>query len=454
MLRKPNDHPRRTSYVQRNLRSSSLDGASFGAMVGLGETFVPAFALAAGMGETAAGLISAVPVAAGGIMQLLSLRLFPYFRSEQQWVMLCASIQATSFLPLLLAAAYGSVSFPLLLLIMIVYWTGGLASGAVWNNWMEKVVPRPVRAVYFAKRSRFQQQSTLLGLVLGGALLEFAKTHDALLAGFATLFAAAAIFRYASVGFLGAIRAYPDGSTLNRVESARSLNKPAAQTGGKLIVYLVFVQAFVQISGPFFAPYMLEQVRMSYVNFVYFLALAFLARILSLSYWGHFARKFGAGTLMWVGAIALVPLSALWILSSNYVWLSIIQLVSGVSWAAYELGFFLLFFETLPQDKRTRMLTYYNCANTAAMLLGALMGAGIFAIAGGGVLGYFILFGVSSAGRLLGLLLLWRVELTPVPIAHLAVRVLGIRPATATLDVPVLTTLEDQDNESQLPQPG
>ncbi len=131
------------SDVRHNLGRSMGDAASFGVMVGLGETYLPAFALALGMGEASSGLVASLPVVAGGIMQLVSLRAMKFFGDEQRWVVLCASVQALSFIPLIIAALHGSISMPLLLLIASVYWASGLASGPAWNTWMD--VDRPCR---------------------------------------------------------------------------------------------------------------------------------------------------------------------------------------------------------------------------------------------------------------------------------------------------------------------
>ena len=119
------------------------------------------------------------------------------------------------------------------------------------------------------------------------------------------------------------------------------------------------------------------------------------------------------------------------------------RLCSGVAWTAYELGFLLLFFQTLPANRRTKMLTYYNFGNTLAMFAGASIGAFLLNYLGCTHKAYFVLFGVSSIGRGLALGLLLRTRLKPVPIHALAIRVLGIRAATATLDVPVLSSLEN-----------
>ena len=115
-----------------------------------------------------------------------------------------------------------------------------------------------------------------------------------------------------------------------------------------------------------------------------------------------------------------------------------------MAWAAYELGFFLLFFETLPRASRVKMLTFYNLGNSLALLGGAVIGAVVLYALKYQTSAYLVLFGTSSMGRLLAIGLLFRVSLQPVAFRSLAIRVLGIRPATAALDVPILSSIEDK----------
>ncbi len=428
--------------VRHNLGRSMGDAASFGAMVGLGETYLPAFALAVGMGETSAGLVASLPVVAGGIMQLVSLRAMRYVGSEQRWVVLCATIQALSLVPLVLAALSGSISMPGLMLIASVYWAAGLASGPAWNTWMESIVPAAIRARYFSRRARLQQSATLIALLASGIFLQTAQSGGWALRGFAALFCAAAVARLISVSCLASHRTDP--LLANRLQSR--LNQPfsghVSRSGRRLLVYLVAVQACVQISGPFFAPFMLKQLGFSYLQFVFLLAVAFVARIIAVTKWTTVAHRCGAPTLLWLGAIGLVPLPALWVVSSSIWWLALVQTFSGISWAAYELGFFLLFFETLPAQRRTKMLTYYNFGNTVAMFTGASVGALLLNFLGCTQQAYFAVFVVSTVGRACALGLLLRTNLKPVPIRALAVRVLGVRAATGTLDVPVLSSMD------------
>ena len=448
--------PRRERLTRDNLRASTADGASFGVMVGAGETYMAAFALAAGLGEVSSGLVSSVPLLAGGILQLVSIHAMKWVGSEKRWVVYCAGIQALSFIPLVIAAVTGHVTLPMLLVIASLYWAGGLASGPAWNTWIESIVPKTVRPRYFAKRTRISQSTTLLGLVGGGALLQYAQMTNQVMLGFTFLFATAGLFRLWSTYWLArhitpTVRRKPDlvapaftsrPHTARAHDGARALGKRSV-SGLQLLAYLVVVQGMVQISGPFFASYMLEELNYSYAGFVTMLSIGFLAKVAALSWWVTVAHRWGAKTLLWIGGVGIVPMSALWIVSQNFLWLACVQVLSGSLWAAYELGFFLMFFEALPVQQRTRMLTYYNLANTTAWCTGALVGAWLLKSYDSSLTGYHVLFGISSLGRLAALTLLWGVHLRAVPVIRLGVRILGIRTASATLDTPILNTLTD-----------
>lgn len=448
--------------TKSNLRASVADGATFGVMVGAGESYFAAFALAVGLGEVSAGLVSSVPLLAGGVLQLISLRAVKWIGSEKRWIVLCSAMQALAFVPLVIAAVTGSVSLGALLVIASVYWAGGLAGGPAWNTWIEVIVPRKIRPRYFARRTRISQFMTLIGLVGGGALLQWAEASGQTLAGFACLFVIAGMFRIWSVYWLArhqtpsVVSKSAIGSRLNRSRTDRSAKGDAtpyagngmAVSGVRLLAYLVMVQGMVQVSGPYFASYMLEELQYSYASFVTLLAAGFLAKVAALNAWVTVAHRGGAKMLLWIGGVGIVPLASLWIVSQNFYWLIAVQILSGTMWAAYELGFFLLFFEALPIERRTRMLTYYNLANTSAWCAGALIGAWLLKSNGVGETGYYVLFGISSLGRLAALGLLFGANFRSVPVLRVCMRILGVGPALATLDSPILPTLDEVERSA------
>ncbi|MCH5377404.1 MAG: hypothetical protein JJ992_25875, partial [Planctomycetes bacterium] len=125
------------SRLRRDLRAIVGDGAAFSVMVGIGETYVPAFVLALGLGGIAAGMVATVPVLLGAVLQLVSPWAVQRLGSRRQWVVVCARCQAVSLLLLAMLALFQvRWSWPIFLLATF-YWAGGLATGPAWNTWVE-----------------------------------------------------------------------------------------------------------------------------------------------------------------------------------------------------------------------------------------------------------------------------------------------------------------------------
>lgn len=437
------------SFLRRDLLAGHADGATFGAMVGLGETFLPAFALAAGLGEVYAGLVASVPLLAGGVMQTVSPVAVNWLKSHRRWVILCAVAQALTFVPFVYFALTGRVSAGPVLLFASFYWGAGLAAGPAWNTWMATVVPRAVRARFFARRTRLSQAAVLAGFLTAGLTLHIAaEEQDTSLDVFAAIFLLAGACRIASACFLAIQRETISVPVVAERISPRSILRRFQQgSGAPLLLYLVVVQAAVQFSGPYFTPFMFEELHLSYGAYAILIGTSFLAKVCALPIWGHFAHRLGAHRLLWIGGLGITPISGMWLVHDSFTWLLMIQLVGGVVWAAYELAFFLLFFESIPAEERTSVLTVYNLVNTAAFVSGSAAGGVVLYWMGIGRNGYFLLFGLSMAARVVALLALRRVRPISVEAAPIGVRTVGLRPNTASIDGPILPSLPDQTAE-------
>src|SRR5262245_14108978 len=191
----------RRRSLRKNLRHSFSDAAAFSVMVGIGETYFPAFVLALGLGEIAAGLIASIPLLVGAILQMVSPMGVARFGSNRRWVVTCVVVQSASFLPLVAAAMWGKMPAVGVFAAVSLYWAGGLGAGPAWNTWMETVVPFRVRAPFFAMRTRLGQAGTLLGFLVGGAALQYGKFSGHVLTAFAVIFAVAGLCRPFSARF-------------------------------------------------------------------------------------------------------------------------------------------------------------------------------------------------------------------------------------------------------------
>jgi MFS family permease len=432
------------SPLRRDLRASMGDATAYGGMVGLGETYLATFALAVGLGEVMAGLVGSVPLVAGGIMQMISPWAIRKLGSHKRWVVACAGVQALAFLPLILAAVWGSITGPAILAVATLYWAAGLATGPAWNTWIGTIVPSPVRPRFFGIRTRSQQAAVFFGFLIGGIALQWAGT-DRVLMVYAGLFSAACLCRLISAWMLSRqSEPIPVPRQMRQIPLSRVFSHLRGKSGGQLLVYLVGVQAAVQMSGPYFTPFMFRKLNFSYGQFVALISVAFLVKIVAFPIWGRFAHRVGARKLLWIGGWGIIPMGASWVVSQDFKWLLFVQMAGGVTWAAYELAFFLLFFESIPEEERTSLLTVYNLLNTSAWVLGSLCGAAILFLMGGTFESYLWVFGLSSLGRGLALILLAKLPAVDVAADEVSIRTVAVRVNATSPDAPVLPSMPDQ----------
>lgn len=428
----------RARYARTDLAASTIDAVGHGSMVGLGETYIPAFALAAGVGEILSGLISTLPMMAGGLLQLVAPKGAHLVRSRRAWVVGMAAGQALSLLFLAMGAWAGHIPAWLLFTFASLYWGTGLATGPAWNTWIDTLVPARLRAGYFARRTRLNQTALMAGIIGGGLALNYSAKSDWLLPTFAVVFGVAAISRAFSAIALASQR--EPSVPLEHEKPAPLLvtfKELMASPANSLIIFLLVVQASVYISGPFFNAYMLVRIQLSYGEYLVVMAMAYFAKIVALSFLGGIARRIGIWRLFTMASIGIMPLPVFWTFSSNFWYLLTIQMISGTAWAAYELGMFLVLFEAIPATKRTDMLTLFNAGHVTATAAGSMIGVLLMKLSDP-VYAYAVVFVASAVGRTLAVICFEAVkrrQANPRPVVAAKPRVpRPIRPAVSLAD--------------------
>jgi len=430
------------------------DAAAYSVMVGIGETYFAAFALALGTGETIAGLVATLPMLMGASLQLATPWALKRFRSFRTWVVLCASLQAMALLMMPVAALlFGTAKIAWVFAAAAAYWAASQATGPAWNTWIEEIIPKRVRANYFACRARISQTFTLIGFVAGGIALHLGHTPRWILATFAAIFFVGSACRFLSAWFLSRQTEPSAGQYITRqVSLAEMFSRTKGDVGMSLVLYLLAVQTAVQISGPYFTPYMLVHQQLDYFQYMVLIGIGFLGKVIALPLWGRVAHYAGARRLLWIGGTSIVPIAGLWIFTiwfeehstARLIYIGVIQLISGLVWAAYELAMVLMFFEAIPRQDRASVLTFYNFGNAAALVAGGLIGAVVLQIGGEHPTAYLVLFGLSSLARLCTVLLLRKAPERTIEVTQPAVRVIAVRADEGPVERPILPSLSDK----------
>ena len=213
----------------------------------------------------------------------------------------------------------------------------------------------------------------------GGASLQAGAGSERPLLVFAALFGTALLARAVSSRFLASQSepggVAPDSLRISPGAFWATFRNPAH---GRLLLYLIWIQMGVHVSAPYFTPFMLGPLKLSYGEYAVLTGTAFVARIAAMPALGSLAHRTGSRRLLWIASLGIVPLPALWLISQHFAWLLLVQVAAGIAWGAFELATLLVFFDDIPDRQRTSVLSMFNLANALAAVIGAGAGSLLF----------------------------------------------------------------------------
>lgn len=418
-------------------------------MVGFGETYFVAFALAFGMSGSTAGMLSVVPLVIGSFVQILALRFAQARNLSRNWVVGWALVQAIAMVLMCALTFVNEGSNEAILLIFLcasLYWGAAQCSGTIWNSWISAIVSRDFHLHFFIQRTRLCQATTLVGLVVGGLVLRHYAELKAPMFGFMLLFLVSTAFRIISARYLSTHPSLPENHLReDETETAKEgiWNWFRKKDTYPILAFLFVSNLAAYTSAPFFSPFMLSSLSLDYAHYMILISASFVARVGFSPVFYAIARRFKVRALVVVGALSIIPLPFLWTVSSNFYYLVALQFLSGFAWGSHELGVALYLIERLPNKQRARLLGWANAVNSIGMLIGSTFGAMIIANAMLPRDGYVTVFLISSSLRILPLafLVLWIRE--PTKLRHLVSRIIAVRPGGIAVSRPVVLDLEE-----------
>ncbi|MBX3041326.1 MAG: MFS transporter [Bdellovibrionaceae bacterium] len=388
--------------VERSLKLSLADAFLYALMVGIGETYLPAFALSVGLGEVFAGILSSLPLVSGAVLQLFTPKGVERVGSHKAWVILSVTVQALAFLPLIYYSMGNTPHFWVLFLILSLYWGAGFSATPAWNYWIAHLVSDEISQKYFSQRAWVSQIGILLGLVIGGVALHNKVTIFSFSSVFAGLFFLAFLCRIGSSLFLSRKLFRPEWAVQkHEMKGLRASWRIFWASPVKRNFFLILFpyMGAVYLSAPFITPYLLAQLKLDYGAYMIAIAALMIGKMTALAFVSK--AKTPKRGLHWLilGVATVSPLPALWAVSTNYAFILALQFVNGMTWAGIEVGLSLIFFKDLTPKEKVPILTIYNLLNAASIILGTLLGGFILELSGDITTGYLTLFILGAVSR-------------------------------------------------------
>jgi MFS family permease len=164
------------------------------------------------------------------------------------------------------------------------------------------------------------------------------------------------------------------------------------------MLFLFSMNFAVNIASPYFAVYQLQDLKMSYFVFAALGTASSVATLLTMTRWGRAADRIGNLKVMYATSVLVPLIPLLWLVSTNLVYLIIVQVFSGLAWAGFNLCSVNYLYDATGAGDRTRYLAYFNCGNGLAAGAGALLGGFLIthmpALMGYQVLSIFLISGI------------------------------------------------------------
>ena len=384
--------------VENALRFSTAEGMAYGAVMGFGDNYIVAFAVALQVQNYQIGILCSVPGFLASLAQLGDVALLRRFKSRKSLVLVFALLQGLMFLPMLGLTFFPSASDGWwLILFATIYSISAALVSPVWGSIMAEVVPEHLRGRYFSLRGSLSTLANTVSFMAAGVFLTFLAHKE--LWGFAILFGAACIARLISCGLLTRLFEIPQKPRPQEQIKTNYASRGLWSTNlGKYMLFIFCMSFAVNIASPYFAVYQLHDLKFSYFTFAVLGTASSVATLATMPGWGRAADRIGNLKVMMVAAILIPFIPLLWLISTNLVVLGVVQAFSGLAWAGFNLCSVNYLYDATAAENRTRYLAYFNCGNGLAAGLGALLGGYLVthlpALLGYQVLSLFLISGI------------------------------------------------------------
>ena len=366
----------RDPIIDRSLRHSVRDGAAYAVMSGSGETYFSAFAVFLKASTSQIGFLASVPALLASFAQLLSAWLGHKFGKRKAIILIGASLQAFIWIPMaILPLLLTNYSVEIFITCVTLYYAFGNLAAPQWSSLMGELVTEKKRGRFFARRTSISSMTSFLSLVSAGALLHYYDTNMATKTGYLILFGVAFISRLVSVYHLTKMYDPPGHVAAIEIPVEKPTWKQLKQSQfADFSLFFALIHFCVAIGSPFFSIYLLRDLGFSYIEFMACTAATILMQFLTLNRWGRISDIFGNRVILSLCGSLIPSIPLLWLFSSNFYYLLVVQAFGGFIWAGFTLSASNFLYDLIPQNKRATYMAAHNVVASIGVFIGALVG--------------------------------------------------------------------------------
>jgi len=360
--------------VRNSLRYSFKDGLFFSVMFGFGDMFLVPFCIAMNGSAEAVALLATLPAFIGALSQFYTTEAVEAVKTRRTIVTCCVFLQALLWLPIILIPYLFGGSQLVLIAFVVAYTAIGAFCFPAWSSLMSEYIPVRSRGKYFGWRSKACGLVVVGSNMCAGVVLWLFGRGNAV--GFTCIFAVALVCRFVSWYYLTRMYEPPyRHAPQARFSFWKFIRQAGRSNYANFVIVVSAMSLAVNISSPFFAIYMLRDLRFNYIVYTVITLSATLTSLVMMERWGRHADVVGNVHVIRTCALFLPVIPVLWLFSHHVLYLIMIQFFSGFFWAGFNMSVSNFIYDAVSPAKRSRCIAYYNVVNGAGIFIGAQLGA-------------------------------------------------------------------------------
>ncbi len=388
--------------TMKNEKISILGGtSSIFALTVLNNGYIPLFAISAlGATNQQIGLINSLPSLVGLFVMIPGAMWINRLESKKTFAAMSTLSMRLMFLFMFLLPflPIDGKAWILVAFIALMNIPGALANLS-WQSLIGDLIPEDRRGGFFSQRNRVLTFAGMLITLFTGSILSLYDKKFALPYQF--LFLLAFIFGLLEVYYLMKHIEYKKTKTIMDSRSKKKLISAFSLFKNKPFLFFVLSALLFnfgwQMAWPLFSIYQIKHAHVDAFWLSLFAVANQIAQVVSYKWWGKSADRWGNSMMLFVAAMGMATAPILTVLSTNFVYLTIINLWTGLFVAGTVMLLFNQLLKVSPEDNRTTYLANYN------VLLGIIgfiaPQFGVFML---DKLGMFHAMSISTTIRLLG----------------------------------------------------
>ncbi|MEH2352845.1 MFS transporter [Nostoc sp.] len=416
----------------------------------IGGALLSNFLLELGAGPVEIGLLAAIPQMVN-LLQPLGAYLVNRSTSFR-WYFICIFIPSRLLWLILLPAIWlvtsshitGYQVVQLTLAILLVANIIEAFGRAPWLGWSAVLVPQRLRGRYFGFRNSILGLTNLIGIPLLG--LAVSAWPGGTLQGYGIVLVLGIILGIISVGcqfwmtdINPQLLKVGDSDTSQPQTQGIDFSFLKDANFLKFVLYLSIWCFAVNISAPFFNLYMLDNLDIDISVVTIYHGLGTGANMLMLLLWGKLADRIGNRPLLLLVGVLVAVTPLLWLLVGSdqisfWIWLPLLHVLAGGTWAAIDLCTNNLMMGIAPLRYQS---SYFAIAGAIAGITGAMgitVGSFLATLPGvAGLLGLFVLSGLLRMAALVPLVFVQ--EQRSIPLGQLMRFLFPMKQSTDLIEV-------------------